>query len=46
LTVRRSSANSKRRHYATERFGVQALAGLRAARFGVEARFFDVPNPL
>jgi dinuclear metal center YbgI/SA1388 family protein len=33
-------------HYATERFGVQALAAVLGPRFGVEARFLDVPNPL
>jgi dinuclear metal center YbgI/SA1388 family protein len=33
-------------HYATERFGVQALAGVIASRFAIEATFFDVPNPL
>jgi dinuclear metal center YbgI/SA1388 family protein len=33
-------------HYATERFGVQALAGVLSARFGIEATFLDVPNPL
>ena len=33
-------------HYATERFGVQALAPVLAGRFGVEATFIDVPNPL
>ncbi|HEY3355789.1 MAG TPA: Nif3-like dinuclear metal center hexameric protein [Polyangia bacterium] len=32
-------------HYATERFGVQALAELLPQRFAVEARFLDVPNP-
>ncbi len=33
-------------HHATERFGVMALADLVAARFGVETRFFDIPNPI
>jgi dinuclear metal center YbgI/SA1388 family protein len=33
-------------HYASERFGVQALAGVLATRFGIEATFIDVPNPL
>lgn len=33
-------------HHATERFGVMALAELVAARFGVETRFIDIPNPV
>jgi dinuclear metal center YbgI/SA1388 family protein len=33
-------------HYATERFGVQALGPVLAGRFGIEATFIDVPNPL
>jgi dinuclear metal center YbgI/SA1388 family protein len=33
-------------HYATERFGVQALAEVIAGRFDVTATFVDVPNPL
>ena len=32
-------------HHATERFGVQALGAHLAARFGIEHRFIDVPNP-
>jgi dinuclear metal center YbgI/SA1388 family protein len=33
-------------HYATETFGVRALGDRLAARFGVEHRFIDVPNPI
>jgi len=33
-------------HYATERFGVQALAERLAERFGLEWEFVDVPNPV
>ena len=33
-------------HHATERYGVQALGAHLAARFGVEHRFIDVPNPI
>lgn len=33
-------------HHATERFGVMALAELVTARFGVETRFIDIPNPV
>lgn len=33
-------------HYATETFGVRALAGETAARFGAEAVFIDVPTGL
>jgi dinuclear metal center YbgI/SA1388 family protein len=33
-------------HHATERFGVQALGAHLAARFGIEHRFIDVPNPV
>jgi dinuclear metal center YbgI/SA1388 family protein len=33
-------------HYATETFGVRALGELVAARFGVEHRFIDIPNPI
>lgn len=32
-------------HYATERFGVRALGDFLAARFDLEVRFFDFPNP-
>lgn len=32
-------------HHATERYGVQALGEHLAARFGIEHRFVDVPNP-
>ncbi len=31
-------------HYATERFGVQALGGHLAETFGLEHRFIDIPN--
>ena len=33
-------------HYATETFGVQALAARLADEFGVEWEFLDVPNPV
>jgi dinuclear metal center YbgI/SA1388 family protein len=33
-------------HYATERFGLQALGETLTARLGIEATFIDVPNPL
>src|SRR5688572_21825839 len=33
-------------HHATERYGVQALGAHLAARFGIEHRFVDVPNPV
>ena len=33
-------------HHATERFGVQALAAHLADRFGLEWRYFEVPNPV
>jgi dinuclear metal center YbgI/SA1388 family protein len=33
-------------HEATERFGVQALAGHLADRFGIRYRFIEDPNPL
>ena len=33
-------------HYATERFGVQALGDHLAARFDLEVQFFDFPNPV
>jgi dinuclear metal center YbgI/SA1388 family protein len=33
-------------HYATETFGVRALGGLLAERFGVRHEFIDVPNPI
>jgi dinuclear metal center YbgI/SA1388 family protein len=33
-------------HYATERLGVQALAGRLAERFGLEWEFVDLPNPV
>ncbi|MBI3910422.1 MAG: Nif3-like dinuclear metal center hexameric protein [Armatimonadetes bacterium] len=32
-------------HYATETTGIRALGEHVAARFSVEARFFDLPNP-
>jgi dinuclear metal center YbgI/SA1388 family protein len=33
-------------HYATERFGVQALAAHLAERFGVAWEFLELPNPV
>jgi len=33
-------------HYATERFGVQALARWITRELGVETRFLDIPNPV
>jgi dinuclear metal center YbgI/SA1388 family protein len=33
-------------HHATERYGVQALAGVIADRFGIEQQFVDIPNPV
>ena len=33
-------------HYATETFGVRALASVLQRRFGVETTFLDVPNPV
>jgi len=33
-------------HYATERFGVQALARWLSGEYGLEARFLDIPNPV
>ena len=33
-------------HYATERLGVQALAELLAAEFGLEWEFLEIPNPV
>lgn len=33
-------------HHATERFGVRALAEHVSSAFGVETKFFDVPNPV
>jgi dinuclear metal center YbgI/SA1388 family protein len=32
-------------HHASERYGVRALGGHLAARFGLEHRFIDLPNP-
>ncbi len=32
-------------HHATERYGVQALGGELAERFGLSHRFIDLPNP-
>ena len=32
-------------HHATERFGVQAVGAMAAARFGVEHCFIDIDNP-
>lgn len=33
-------------HYATERLGIRALGEHVAERFGIEAEFVDVPNPV
>jgi putative NIF3 family GTP cyclohydrolase 1 type 2 len=33
-------------HYATERIGIRALGEHLAARFGLEAEFIDIPNPV
>ena len=33
-------------HHATEKYGVQALGAHLAARFGIEHRFVDIPNPV
>lgn len=33
-------------HHATERFGVQSLAGWLATESGLDCRFVDVPNPV
>ena len=33
-------------HHATEKYGVQALGEHLAARFGLQHRFVDVPNPV
>jgi dinuclear metal center YbgI/SA1388 family protein len=33
-------------HHATEKYGVQALGEHLAARFGLEQRFIDIPNPV
>ena len=33
-------------HYATERLGIRALGEHLAQRFGIEASFIDVPNPV
>jgi dinuclear metal center YbgI/SA1388 family protein len=33
-------------HYASETFGIRKLGDLLAARFAVEHRFIDVPNPV
>ena len=33
-------------HHATERYGVQALAGVIAERFGIKQQFIDIPNPV
>lgn len=33
-------------HHATERYGVQALGGHLAARFGIEHRFIDIDSPV
>jgi putative NIF3 family GTP cyclohydrolase 1 type 2 len=36
----------RRRHHATERYGVQALGDYLARRFAVEHLFIDCPNPI
>jgi dinuclear metal center YbgI/SA1388 family protein len=33
-------------HHATEKYGVQALGEHLAARFGLEHKFIDIPNPV
>ncbi len=33
-------------HHATERYGVQALGGLIAEKFGLKHQFIDIPNPV
>lgn len=33
-------------HHATERLGVEAVAGLLQERFGIVAEFVDIPNPI
>jgi putative NIF3 family GTP cyclohydrolase 1 type 2 len=33
-------------HHATERYGVQALGARLAARFGLDVRFHEDPNPV
>ena len=33
-------------HHATERYGVKALGGYLAGRFGLEHHFIDLPNPV
>lgn len=33
-------------HYATERLGVRRLGELIEEEFGIETRFFDIPNPI
>jgi len=33
-------------HHATERYGVQALAGILEKQFGVRQQFIDIPNPV
>jgi len=33
-------------HHATEKYGVQAVGAHLAARFGLQHRFIDVPNPV
>jgi len=33
-------------HHATERYGVQAVGDWLAARFGIEHRYIDIPNPV
>jgi putative NIF3 family GTP cyclohydrolase 1 type 2 len=33
-------------HYATETFGIRRLGEVVADRFGIEHRFFEIPNPV
>jgi putative NIF3 family GTP cyclohydrolase 1 type 2 len=33
-------------HHATERFGVKALGDHLGQKFGLEIRYFEVPNPV
>jgi putative NIF3 family GTP cyclohydrolase 1 type 2 len=33
-------------HHATERYGIQALGGHLAARFGLAYQFIDIDNPV
>jgi putative NIF3 family GTP cyclohydrolase 1 type 2 len=33
-------------HYATERIGIRSLGEHLTAKFGLEAQFIDIPNPV